>query len=259
MKRIGLTTEELENLETALINYGNVVTFDQLYNLFNEDRAYLRKRVSKLVQEGWLKRVKKGIYVISDLRTRGKLSISHIAIVNVLVNNAYVSFENSLQHHGFYDQFLNNVNSISMQQYKRTTIDGITYNFINSQEKYFYGWDSFEIDGQSVKIAKAEKALIDMIQFHRSLYSTDLVIEKMLNYQNDLKFKTLLEYAQKSNLTTQRIVGFILDIAKLDSSKLENNVSNKKSVSAISKSGNNIYSNKWNLYYDSFFSKYMHG
>ena len=259
MKRIGLTTEELENLETALIDYGNVVTFDQLNNLFDEDRTYLRKRVSRLVQEGWLKRVKNGTYVMSDLSTRGKLSISHIAIVNVLVKEAYVSFESSLQHHGLYDQLLSNVNSITLQRYKKTTIDGITYNFINTQDKYFFGWDIFEIDGQNVRIAKAEKALIDMIQFHRNLYSTDLVIEKILNYNNDLTLQILIEFAQRSNLTTMRILGFILDIAKLDSSQFEKAVSNKKSVSAISKSGNNIYNKKWNLYYDSFFSKYMYG
>jgi predicted transcriptional regulator of viral defense system len=259
MKRIGLTSEELENLETALIEYGNVVTFDQLSNLFDEDRTYLRKRISRLVQDGWLKRVKNGTYVMSDLSTRGRLSISHIAIVNVLVKNAYVSFENSLQHYGLYDQLLSNINSITIQRYKNTTIDKITFNFINTQEKYFYGWETFEIDGQNVKIAQAEKALIDLIQFHRTLYSTDLVLEKIINNNNDLDFKKLIEFAQRSNLTTQRILGFILDIAKLDSSNLEKIVSNKQSVSSITKSENNIYSNKWNLYYDSFFLRYIYG
>jgi len=258
VKRIGLTADELENLETALIEYGNVVTFEQLNGLFNEARTYLRKRISRLVSEGWLKRVKKGTYVLSDLSTRGRLSIAHTAIVNVLVDEAYISFENALQHHGQYDQLLNSINAISLQRYKTTTIDKITYNFVNTKEKYLYGWDIYDIDGQAAKIARAEKALIDLIQFHRSRYSTDLIIEKLLAFQNDLDHQLLIEYAQLSNLTTQRILGFLLDITKLDSSQLEMVVSNRQSVSSITNSKNNIYSNKWMLYYDSYFSKYTH-
>jgi predicted transcriptional regulator of viral defense system len=256
MKRIGLTTEELERLETALIEYGNVVTFDQLNGLFNEDRAYLRKRISRLVHEGWLKRVKNGTYVLSDLSTRGRLSISHLSIINILVDEAYISFENALQYHGLYDQMLNNIIAVSLQRYKTTTIDGITYKFISTQEKYFFGWATYDIDGQAVKIAQAEKALIDLIQFHRNRYSTDLVIEKLLTYQNDLDHQALIEFALQSNLTTQRILGFVMDIAKLDSSHLDKVVSNRKSVSSITSSKNNYYSNKWKLYYDSYFSRY---
>ena len=259
MKRISMTTEELKNLETALIDYGNVVTFDQLIDLFNEDRAYLRKRISRLVNDGWLKRVKNGTYVLSDLSTRGRLSISHIAIVNLLVDKAYISFENSLQYHGLYDQMLNRINAISLKQYKNTTIDGITYNFIRTQEKYFYGWSMYDIDGQIVKIAGVEKALIDLLQFHRSRYSTDLVLEKLITYQNDLNHQVLIELAQQSNLTTQRILGFLLDYAGLDSSQLERVSSEGRSISSISTSNKNLYNKKWKLYYDSYFLKYSDG
>ena len=40
MKGIRLTEYELETLETALIEYDAVVTFDQLSSLFNEDRQF---------------------------------------------------------------------------------------------------------------------------------------------------------------------------------------------------------------------------
>ena len=170
MKRISLTTNESEILESALIQRGNVVTFDQLSNFFDEDRSYTRIRINKLVKQGWLKRVKKGVFVISDLSSRGSLSISHKAIVNLLVQEAYISFETALQHHGLYDQLLASINSVSLKQYKSTTIDNTIFNFIKTQQRYFYGWEIEDIDGQSVKIAHIEKALIDLLQFHRSRY-----------------------------------------------------------------------------------------
>jgi len=258
MKRISLTEQELELLDTALIEFGAVVTFSQLFSLLDEDVAYVRMRISKLVNQGLLVRIKKGVFAISDLSTRGSLSISHTAIVNSLVEAAYISFEMALQYHGYYDQLLANINAVSLTRYQSSTIDGYTYNFINTQEKYFYGWDTYVIDGQAVKIADAEKALIDLLQFHRTRYSTDLVLEKMNVFKDDIDQQTLIEYALKANLTTQRILGFLMDCANLDSRPLHDAVKGKSSVSAVSNSEDNLYNHKWKLYYDEYFSKYTH-
>lgn len=257
MKRVGLTERELDILETALIEYGAVVTFDQLSALFDENRQYTRKRVSKLAQQGWLKRIKKGVFVIADLSSRGSLSISHLAIVNVLVGDAYISFETALQHHGLFDQLHTTINIISLMRYKTSKIGGITYNFIKTQQQYFYGWEIYSIDGQSVKIANAEKALIDLIQFHRNLYSTDLVLEKLREYQHIIEFQRLVDYGLKANLTTRRILGFLMDLVGLDSNALLASVAEGQSVSSISKSDNNTYNHKWKLYYDRYFERYF--
>lgn len=258
MKRISLTTEEIESLETALIEFGGVVTFDQLSGLFDEERQYTRIRISKLVEQGWLKRIKKGIYVMADLSSRGSLSISNLAVVNVLVDEAYVSFENALQHHGLYDQLLSNINSVALKQYKTTSIDGITYNFIKTQEQFFYGWDRYDIDGQTVKIAAVEKALVDLIQFHRTRYSTDLVMEKLINFASDIRHQKLVEYALEANLTTRRILGFLMDCIDMDTGLIHASVVASSSVSSISNSNDERYNSKWRLNYDEYFEKYIH-
>lgn len=258
MNRISLTDIELEVLETAMIEFGAVVTFDQLRSLLDEDVQYTRIRVSKLVKQSWLKRIKKGIFVISDLSTRGKLSISPSAIVNLLVEEAYISFETALQFHGLYDQLLTNINSVSLKQYKSTVVDGYTYTFIKTQQQYFYGWDSHSVDGQKVKIASAEKALIDLIQFHRGRYSTNLVLEKLDTFKNDIDQDKLIGYTLKANLTIQRILGFLLDCVGMNSERIYSAVKNRKSVSLISDSENNKYNHKWKLYYDQHFAKYTH-
>jgi predicted transcriptional regulator of viral defense system len=209
------------------------------------------------VEQGWLKRIKKGVFVISDLSSRGSLSISHLAIVNILVSDAYISFETALQHYGLFDQLHTKINNISLKQYKATIINNIKYNFIKTQKQYFYGWKTYEIDGQSVKIADAEKALIDMLQFHRSLFSTDLVLEKLREYQHMIENQRLVEYGLKTNLTARRILGFLMDCVGLDSSALQVSVAEGQSVSSISDSENNIYNHKWKLYYDQYFERWI--
>lgn len=247
---------EILLLEDAIVEYGVVVTFSQLHQLFNKDIKYTRKRISKLVDEGWLTRIKKGLYVISDLSTRGTLSISHQAVVNLLVENAYISFQSALQFHGIYNQLLSSISAISLERHKSTSVGSYTYNFIYTQEKYFYGWEIYEIDGQEIKIASIEKALIDLIQFHRSSYSTDVVLEKLLDYQDEIDRDKLLQYLLKSNLITRRIFGFLLDCAGLDTQELLLSVTGRKSVSSISDAQNCVYNHKWKLYYDQYFEKY---
>lgn len=257
MNSIGITEEELQNLETALASYGAVVSFEQLAGIFKEDRQYLRKRISKLTQKGWLFRVKKGLYVISDLHSRGSLSISQYTIVNALVETAYISFESALQYHGYYDQLLNSVSSIATKQFQDKVIDGYTFSFIKTLPIYFYGWETHQIDGQTVKIANKEKVLIDLIQYHRNRYSIDLVLEKLGNYQNEFNLDLLIDLSLNSTTVTQRILGFVLDCLKLDSKRLYEAIQTSKGTSRITDSSNNQYNKKWRLYYDRYFERYV--
>jgi predicted transcriptional regulator of viral defense system len=256
MKRISLTNTDIEILEQAIINFGSVVTFQQLTSLFEEPIEYARIRISKLVNQGWLTRIKKGVYVISEFSSRGSLSISHLAIVNHLVEDSYISFENALKQHGLFDQYLSSVSTISLAQKVSRTIDGISYHFIRTKSDYFYGWEIHEIDHQNVKIATVEKALIDLIQFHRTRYSADLVLEKLVEYRGEVDFEKLIAFLQKANLTTQRIFGFLLDLAHINSEPLYNLLRNSQSISNLSRSESKIYNHKWKLYYDEYFNQY---
>ena len=253
----GMTEKELETLETVLTRYGAVVSFDQLQEVFKNDRQYLRKRISKLTKKGWLFRIKKGLYVVSDLHSRGTLSISQYSIVNALVDKAYISFESALQYHGYYDQLLNKVSSVATKQYLDKVIDGYTFSFVKTLPDYFYGWETHQIDGQAVKIASKEKALIDLIQFHRNRYSIDLVLEKLSNYKNEFDLELLIDLCFKSNVATQRILGFVLDCLKLDSSRLYKALQASKGTSRITDSTENLYNSKWRLYYDRYFERYV--
>ena len=257
MKRNVLTENELQLLEDAIVQYGVVVTFSQLHQLFNKDIQYTRKRISKLVNEGWLTRIKKGLYVISDISTRGILAIDHRAVVNLLVENAYISFLSALQFHGYYNQLLGGIRAVSLEKNKSRTIGNYIFHFTTTQVKYFYGWETYEIDGQEIKIASFEKALIDLIQFHRSTYSTDIVLEKLLDYQDEIDQNKLMQYLLKSNLTTRRIFGFLLDCAGIESQQLLLSVANRKSVSSISDAQDKVYNHKWKLYYDQLFEQYV--
>jgi len=81
-----LTTQENQLLEEIIITYGVVVTTEQVASLLNhQTQQQVRKRLSALSKKGWLFRIKRGLYAVCDVTTRGSLPFSELAISNLLL------------------------------------------------------------------------------------------------------------------------------------------------------------------------------
>src|SRR6478672_2950098 len=204
MKQTILNQAQLTVLEKLLAQVGPVVTFDQVAEFLPASTAAGRRQfVHRLVKAGWLVRIKKGLYQVADLSSLGTLTLSRYAVAQLLVPESYISFESALQYHGLYDQLQRGTSSVALKQHATVELNGYTYVYVKTTAKSFYGWQEQTIDGQLVKMATPEKALIDMIQLHRTEYSTDVVREKLANYHDDLDWPTLYAYLARANLTTQ--------------------------------------------------------
>lgn len=255
MRNIALTHRDTRLLEDAIITYGDVVSFEQLAALSDMERAYARKRISHLADQGWLVRIKKGLYALSDISSRGFLRLSHYAVAQLLVTESYISFEAALQYHGMYDQLQQTIRSVARKQHKTTEVGGLTYRFIKTSEAHFYGWETVTIDSRQVKISTAEKALLDLLMFERTIYATDLVLETLRDQHQTLDLERLQTYLTRSTIAVQRIVGFLLDLAGLDSTGIIPLVDGATGASRITRQST-IYSSKWRLYYDQHFTHY---
>ena len=181
MKQTILSTQQSTLLEDLIVKYGQIVTSEQIYAQGKDvwDKKVAKNVVTKLARNGWLIRVKRGLYAISDLSNRGFLSLSPSVVANLLVKDSYVSFESALAYHGMFDQLTNKTISIAQVQYKAVQLQSVEYSFVKVLDKWFFGWKEVSIDNKTVRMATAEKALIDMIQFHKSKYTVDLVVEKL--------------------------------------------------------------------------------
>jgi hypothetical protein len=74
-------------------------------------------------------------------------------------------------------------------------VQGINYQFIETNQKNFYGWQKVRIEGKLVKIAVLEKAILDKLHFKRTIYSIDLVLEKLKEYKGDFNWEQLNQYS----------------------------------------------------------------
>ena len=258
MKQTILTTNQSELLEKLIAKYGQIVTSEHVYREAQDvwDRKQAKNLITKLVRNGWLIRVKKGLYAISDFSNRGFLSLSPYIVANLLVKESYVSFESALAYYSMFDQLTDKIISVSKVRYKTVKLNTTEYSFINVKNQFFFGWQEFLIDNKMVRIASAEKALVDMIHFHRSKYSVDLVIEKLKEHRDSLDLIKLNNSISKMSSTTIKIFGFLFDLLHIDSSHLYELTKTKLGTHWMLV-GDKKFNAKWRLYYDEYFDKYQ--
>jgi len=257
MKQTILSARQDELLENLIAKYGQIVTTSQIFIEAASfwDNRQAKNHITRLVTNGWLIRIKRGVYVISDLSSRGFLSLSPSVIANLLVPDSYVSFESALQHYGMFDQLTAKTVSITLTMYKAIKLSGTEYNFVKTKPEYYFGWQDIQIGSQTVHVATPEKALVDLINFHKSQYSIDLVIEKLLDYKTTLHLTQLTDTLSKFPNTTTRIFGLIFDLLGIDSEKLYGLV--KPSGTHWMLPGDSKFNAKWRLYYQPYFDKYQ--
>jgi len=257
MKQTILSSKQSELLENLTIKYGQVVTTKQICKQVEKiwDSAYGKKTITKLVKNGWLIRIKRGTYALSDFNNRGFLSLSPYLVANLLVEKSYVSFEAALSYYGMFDQLTEKVVSVSQRQYKTVKLGSLKYSFVKAKNKSFFGWQTKIIENSNVRIATPEKSLIDIVQFHKSKYSLDVVIEKLSCYSTKLDFKKLNQYLERMSLTTIKIFGFVFDTLGINSTALYKLIRAKRGTHWMFPKDKK-FNSKWRLYYDSYFDKY---
>ncbi len=257
MKNTILSIKDSQLLETLIAKFGTVVTAKQIESEAKGtwDYQQTHNRIQQFVQNGWLVRIKRGLYAVNDLSSRGFLSISPYVVAGLLVDESYVSFEAALNYWGMFDQFVDLFRSISMKQYKTTKLESIQYQFIKTREKFFLGWEKEEIENRTARIASPEKALVDFIHFRASQYVIDLVIEKLQNYKAALKLEKLIHYTRFASQKTVKVFGLVFDLLGWDSRELRQILSNSRSTHWVD-AGDETFNAKWRIYYDVYFDKY---
>jgi len=158
------------------------------------------------------------------------------------------------------DQLLRTLRSVSLRQFPVTEVGGVVYQFVKTQERFFFGWNEVQIGPVLVKIATAEKAIIDLVQFHRSQYSIDLLIEILDTYGYRIDKQRLLEYLKLAPISVQRILGFAFDLLdqEAEAAAVEALIDQKasKSYSRMTRTSD-LYDSRWGLYYDQYFRRYQ--
>lgn len=260
-KNVVLSKKGAYLLDTLIERHGLIVTADQIFDVLKKDhtRQQAYNVVSKMTAAGWLVRLKKSLYYITSLESRGYAGVSQFVVAQFLDRSSYISFEAALQYHGMFDQLLGTVRSATTGKNKKFIFQDTIYSFAHVQQKHFFGFTEEYKENQKILVADAEKALVDILHFRRNVNDIDIVLEKLQEHRAELDLKKLVSFAQRDTLTVARMLGFLLDASGAEAEALYAYVREKKGFSTmIGDREQAHYSARWKLYYHDHFKKYIH-
>ena len=145
-----------------------------------EDYRFPRDRVTKLLQKGLIIRVKKGIYVFSELMGRGPYSREILA--NMIYGPSYISMEYALAYYQLIPEWVDVVTSVTTQKNKKFHTPVGDFRYRHLQRRYYaMGMGITKIEERQYLIAIPEKALIDKLYFETKLGSEQDIREYLFN------------------------------------------------------------------------------
>lgn len=150
----------------------DVLDYQQLTSCLRE-YAKPRDRITALLTEGSLIRLRKGLYVFGERYRRGALGREHLA--NLIYGPSYVSLDYALSHHGLIPERVDDVTSVTTGVKRRfKTAFGVFTYWPLPPARYAPGICWAENDDAHYLIATAEKALVDKVWTDKRLRPSNL-------------------------------------------------------------------------------------
>jgi len=248
-----LTEKRIKDIEDIIASSGKIVTAGDIHNALGRkySKFVLKKMVYQLKEKGWLVPLRRGLYFISDISSRGFVNISPLVIAGAFDKDSYVSLDSALSFYGLFEQMLRTMSSVTRFKSKKYVFQENTYRYLKINKNLFFGFETENIEGYYVKVAELEKVILDYFYFKNDTYSIDLLLEKLQKAKDKIDFKKLFTYAGKFPETTRRKLGFILDILKIDTEELRKTVG-VKGYSKLTPNSKK-FNAKWRLYYEDRF------
>ena len=149
-------------MQNILRQFGNIPVSTSVLQTVLPPHTSFTHFVSNLVDTNQLKRIKRGLYVVSSEIT-GK-PINTMLIANNLYGPSYVSFSTALHYHGMIDDMPQNIWSATVKRTKHySTPLGVFEYLYMPQVYYSIGIMQIRAEDYCFLIATPEKALCDII------------------------------------------------------------------------------------------------
>ena len=164
-----MQNNDLMQLEKKLSSLGGVpLTHGALVSMLKEYRSP-NDKIVRLIDEGWLVSIKKGLYVASPYRTT--IPISTPLVANLLYGPSYVSMDYALYHYGIIPERVVEVTSMTTRRGKVYDLPIGRFSYTHSPLDFYpVGIDRIEnTDKTGFLMASREKALCDKLVFTRNL------------------------------------------------------------------------------------------
>lgn len=169
--------------------YFNKSTLGEALGKFGENLNY---RVKKLIRQGELIVLKKGLYTaklyLLSLEKNPVLREAYLEyLANVIRYPSYISLEYALSKYGLIPEGVFSLTSVTLKSSRvyKNSLGNFIYR--NIKEDLFFGFKDRDFEGKRLKIATKAKALFDFLYFRKVMPLEDLRINWEVFLPSDKK------------------------------------------------------------------------
>lgn len=198
----------------------------------------LRKILSNLAKHGQLLRLRRGLYVSIGLLPE-QTNTHPFVISAYLIQPSAISHWSALQHHGLTEQIpqiitastpskvvtpsMREKQSHKLKSKHAWIIDGIRYEYINIQQKHFFGLEKIWLDEYfQVKITDKERTLLDVFIYPRMFGGIGEALGILENSLATINIQKLVDYAiQYDKKSVAKRLGWALEYFGVPAKQIE--------------------------------------
>ncbi|MEW4924744.1 hypothetical protein [Algibacter sp. 2305UL17-15] len=159
------------------------------------------RRLVEWQQKGYITKIKRGFYYFSEQKINDHFLYF---AANKIYAPSYVSLQSALAYYGFIPEGVFTTYSISTRNTTNYDTKVTAFKYKHIKSSLFFGYKLKQTDRYPIKIADAEKAILDF--FYMNTLNTKIDIEamrfNMLQIQEKIDFNVLKQYQRIFNSKT---------------------------------------------------------
>ncbi|MFH1970283.1 MAG: hypothetical protein ABIJ53_08205 [Verrucomicrobiota bacterium] len=162
--------------------------------LSGEPRQSLRMQLSRLVRQGKLKSLRRGMYALGE--PYRKVSPNPAMLANRIYTPSYLSFHWALGYYGLIPEKVVLYTSATTRGPRLFENEFGRFQYKHIKPDCFAGYQTVEIDRQKVLIAVPEKALLDLWHIEDGEWTTERMASMRFQNFEMVSLKKLNKYAE---------------------------------------------------------------
>jgi len=137
-------------------------------DILKVDPGFHRRRLNEWQDKGYIRKVIKGFYIFAD-RELDEWGLYEIA--NRIYKPSYVSLESALAHYQLIPESAYGVTSVSTRRTYRFSSELAVFRYQTVRPQLYSGYDLAARGSRRVKIARPEKAILDLLYLRPRLHA----------------------------------------------------------------------------------------
>lgn len=210
-KRDRLTATDSQLLTEAAGEDVEILSIERIQDLLGCSAAAARARASRLATDGWLTKLRPGVYLIVPLAAgpASMYTTHEYEIATHIADPMYIGYGSALAYHGLTSVLPHAVTVVTPKRVTDREIHGVTYLVRILTESKFFGADYYPIENNQIPISTVEKTLVDCADHPEFCGGLSVVAEAVRTAaRQGCTWSTVTEYLDRlaSGAATKRLV-----------------------------------------------------